>query len=73
MNAHVAEYNGRTVPIDYVPAQRQLRVACQRIIDNGASGFVHCPDGRTFQINQTSRLAVLVRKLNALPCVGVTP
>jgi hypothetical protein len=34
---------------------------------------VHCPDGRTYEIKQTSRLAVLVRKINALHCEGVTP
>jgi hypothetical protein len=67
MSAHIAEYNGKRVAVDYVHPQRQFRVACLRIICSGASGVVHCPDGKRYEVRQASRLAVLVRNLNALP------
>ena len=68
MNAHhYAEYNGKRIAIDYVHPTREFRIACQRIIDNGANGFVDCPDGRRFEVKQSCRTAKLVRDL-AVAC-----
>jgi hypothetical protein len=67
MNAHHhAVYNGKTVSMDYFAPQRQFRMACRRIIDNGASGFVHCPDGKIYEVKQGSKLAKLVNQLEKI-------
>ena len=63
---HIAEYNGKRVAIDYVPKAREFRTACQRIIDNGASGMVHCPDGAAYAVKCGERLARLVHSMNRL-------
>lgn len=61
MNHHVAVYNGREVSMDYIANPKdEFKFACQRIIDNGASGVVVCPDGKRYAVSQSNRKAVLL-------------
>ena len=57
-----ATYNGKTVVIDYVSQKDEFKFACIRIIDNGASGIVTCPDGKRYEIKQGSHMAKLIKK-----------
>ena len=58
---HTAVYNGKEVVIDYVSAKDEFKRACQRIIDNGANGFVITPKGQRYQVSQSSRMAKLIK------------
>lgn len=62
---HVAAYNGKTVLMDYVPANREFVLACMRIQDNGASGYVLTPKGKIFRVTQGKRLAILLQDADA--------
>lgn len=60
-NHHIAEYNGKSVIIDYCDRKREFKIACMRIIDNMANGIVICPDGKKYIVNQNSRMAKLIK------------
>ena len=64
---HIIQFNGKEFVIDYVQAEREFRTACQRIVDNGVSGEILCPDGKRFEVRQCGRIAGVLRRLNALP------
>lgn len=50
-NHHVAVYNGKLVPMDYVPSPKQeFMIAAFRIADNGFEGHVITPKGEVFFI-----------------------
>jgi len=58
---HTAEYNGKVVCMAYVEPKEEFKYACMRIIDNGANGIVITPDGKRYEVNQSSRKAKLIR------------
>jgi len=59
---HLAVYNGKVVSMDYIKNMKdEFKFACMRIIDNGANGIVICPDGRQFEVNQSSKMAKLIK------------
>jgi len=61
MNHHIALYNNKAVPMDYLAPTKEFQFACMRIQDNGASGFVFTPNGDVYKITQGKRLAILVK------------
>lgn len=61
MGHHIAEYNGKQVVMDYVSPKEEFKYACMRIIDNGANGIVICPDGKRYEVTQSSRKAKLIK------------
>lgn len=62
MKHHVIAYNNKTVVINYVRKPREFVVACQRIMDNGADGYVLTPKGELFRVMQGSRIARPVKE-----------
>ena len=64
---HIVQFDGKEFVIDYVQAEREFRTACQRIVDSGVGGLVHCPDGKRFEVRQCGMIAGVLRRLNALP------
>jgi hypothetical protein len=61
MKHHIALYNGRAVPMDYLAPSKEFQFACMRIQDNGASGYVFTPNGQVYKITQGKRLAILLK------------
>lgn len=58
---HLAVYNGKAVPMDYITnPKEQFKRAAQRIVDNGASGHVVTPDGKVYAVGGGSKSAKLV-------------
>ena len=60
MKHHIAEYNGKQVVMDYVPKEREFKMACLRILDNGFDGVVICLDGKRYAVNRGSKTAKLI-------------
>jgi hypothetical protein len=59
---HIASYNGKNVVMDYIDNPKQeFRYACMRIIDNGANGIVICPDGKRYEVLQSTKTAKLIK------------
>ncbi len=59
---HIAIYNGKSVIMDYIDnPKHEFKYACMRIIDNGASGIVVCPNGKRYEVNQSNRTAKLIK------------
>ena len=61
MKHHTAEYNNKIVVMDYVEPKEEFKYACMRIIDNGANGIITTPDGKRYEISQSSRMAKLIK------------
>lgn len=61
MEHHKAIYNNKIVIMDYVSPKEEFKYACMRIIDNGASGIVECPNGKRYQVSQSNRTAKLIK------------
>ena len=58
---HLAVYNGKIVSMDYIKNPKdQFKFACMRIRDNGAEGVVICPNGKKYEITQSSKMAKLI-------------
>ena len=59
---HRVAYNGACVTIDYVStAKMEFHIACMRILDNGANGYVLTPKAEIFAVQQGKRSARRVR------------
>lgn len=53
---HVASYDGKLVPIDYVnDRKREYSIAAMRICDNGFDGYVITPKGEVFEVLRSRR------------------
>lgn len=62
---HLAVYNGKVVSMDYIKNPKdEFKYACMRIIDNGANGTVICPDGKQYEVTQSSKKAKLIKQTN---------
>jgi hypothetical protein len=61
MKHHIALYNSKAIPMDYLAPSKEFQFACMRIQDNGASGFVFTPRGDVYKITQGKRLAILLK------------
>jgi hypothetical protein len=63
-NKHVtAEYNGKTVSMDYIEKpQDEFRYACMRIRDNNAKGIVTDTNGKKYMITKKSKVAKLIKE-----------
>lgn len=77
---HVAVYNGKSVPMDYVSdPKREFNVAAQRVQDNlqaGQKGYVVTPKGETFEISWGKKTAKRLPKqepTNAVQIDSTTP
>lgn len=56
--SHIAIYNGKCVSMAYVGnPKREFRAACQRIIDNGADGYVVTPKREVYTVQRSCRSA----------------
>ncbi|CAG9236925.1 hypothetical protein PSP6_700012 [Paraburkholderia tropica] len=64
---HRVAYNGACVTIDYVksPAM-EFNIACMRIQDNGANGYVLTPKREVFAVTHGKRTARRVRDTEEL-------
>lgn len=59
---HRVAYSGACVTIDYVRTPKmEFHIACMRILDNGANGYVLTPKAEVFAIEQGKRCARRVR------------
>lgn len=59
---HRVAYNGACVAIDYVSTPKmEFHIACMRILDNGANGYVLTPKAEIFAVQQGKRSARRVR------------
>jgi hypothetical protein len=55
---HLAIYNGRVVPMDYVSdPKNQFKLAAMRVRDNATEGYVLTPALEVFHISRASKMA----------------
>lgn len=63
MKHHIIAYSGKVVVMDYISEKkREFNVACMRIIDNGANGYILTPKGDIYAVEQGKRTARPVKE-----------